>query len=46
MLSSTDRAEGSARCRDLGLAGYLTKPIRPADLQRALLSALSAAEVR
>jgi CheY-like chemotaxis protein len=46
MLSSTDRAEGGARCRDLGLAGYLTKPLKPAELQAALLQALGASEAR
>lgn len=46
MLSSTDRAEGVARCRELGLAGYLTKPLKPAELQASLLQALGATEAR
>jgi PAS domain S-box-containing protein len=43
MLSSSERLEGGARCRDLGLAGYLTKPIKPSELRSALLRALGMA---
>jgi PAS domain S-box-containing protein len=39
MLSSADRAAGAARCRELGLSGYLTKPVKPAELLAALLAA-------
>jgi CheY-like chemotaxis protein len=42
MLSSGDRQEGAVRCRALGLGGYLTKPIKHAELREALLRALSA----
>jgi len=37
MLSSADRRETSARCRDLGLAAHLTKPVKRAELLAALL---------
>jgi CheY-like chemotaxis protein/HPt (histidine-containing phosphotransfer) domain-containing protein len=40
MLSSADRRENIARCRDSGVKAYLTKPIRRAELQAAILSAL------
>jgi CheY-like chemotaxis protein len=40
MLSSSERVEGGSRCRELGLAGYLTKPIKPSELRAALLRAL------
>jgi two-component system sensor histidine kinase/response regulator len=41
MLSSADRREDAARCRDLGLAAYLTKPIRQSTLLDAILVALN-----
>jgi PAS domain S-box-containing protein len=40
MLSSADRQADGARCRDLGISLYLTKPIKQADLRDALLRAL------
>jgi len=40
MLSSADRAEDSARCRELGVALYLRKPIKQSELLDALLIAL------
>ncbi len=40
MLSSVEVADCTARCRQLGIRRYLTKPIGKADLQRALLEAL------
>jgi signal transduction histidine kinase/ActR/RegA family two-component response regulator len=43
MLSSANRVEGSTRCRKLGLAGFLTKPIKPSELRAAILEALGAA---
>jgi CheY-like chemotaxis protein len=46
MLSSSDRQEGAARCRGLGLAGYLTKPVTPSELRSALVSALTEARRR
>jgi signal transduction histidine kinase/DNA-binding response OmpR family regulator len=40
MLSSADRHANAARCRELGLAAYLAKPVHEADLRRAIVSAL------
>jgi CheY-like chemotaxis protein len=40
MLSSADLPEATARCRALGIARYLIKPIMPSDLLDALLKAL------
>jgi signal transduction histidine kinase/DNA-binding response OmpR family regulator len=40
MLSSADLNGEMARCRELGVAAYLTKPIRPAELLDAMLLAL------
>jgi len=37
MLTSAGRPEDIARCRRLGLAGYLTKPVRQSDLLDAIL---------
>ncbi|MBI3411085.1 MAG: response regulator [Planctomycetes bacterium] len=45
MLSSLDRPGDSARCREMGLAAYLTKPIKQADLLHALLSAVGASKL-
>jgi len=39
MLSSADRPRDLARCRELGLTTYLTKPIASADLHLAILEA-------
>jgi two-component system, sensor histidine kinase and response regulator len=41
MLSSVDLADDSARCRELGIACYLMKPVAQADLWQAIVSALS-----
>jgi two-component system sensor histidine kinase/response regulator len=41
MLSSDDLAAASARCRELGIAVYLTKPIIQAELWEAINSALT-----
>ncbi len=41
MLSSADRAGDAARCREIGLARYLTKPIKPSDLLDAILQELA-----
>jgi len=38
MLASDDRGRGLARCRELGITTYLTKPVRPEDLLRSVLS--------
>ena len=40
MLSSACQPVDTRRCQDLGLAAYLTKPIKQADLYRSILAAL------
>src|SRR5262249_34337071 len=40
MLSSADRRENIARCRDAGVKAYLSKPIRRSELQAAMLAVL------
>jgi len=40
MLSSAGQPTSIARCRELGIAVYLTKPIRQEELMAAILSAL------
>jgi PAS domain S-box-containing protein len=40
MLSSADRREDAARCRNLGIAAYLTKPVRQSTLLDAIMTAL------
>jgi two-component system, sensor histidine kinase and response regulator len=40
MLTSGGQAGDAVRCRELGLAAYLTKPIRQAELWKAVLAAL------
>src|SRR5439155_695529 len=40
MLSSADRQEDAARCRELGLAAYLVKPLKADELYRAIGAAL------
>ena len=40
MLSSRDLAGDAARCRALGIAAYLCKPIRPSELRGAILETL------
>jgi CheY-like chemotaxis protein/HPt (histidine-containing phosphotransfer) domain-containing protein len=42
MLSSADRSGDAARCRALGVAAYLTKPIKQSDLLDAIMSVLGA----
>jgi two-component system sensor histidine kinase/response regulator len=42
MLSSGDPVADAARCRELGLAAYLVKPVKPSELLRAMLAALPA----
>ena len=39
MLSSADLAGEAARCRELGVTAYLTKPIRPSELLDTILTA-------
>jgi CheY-like chemotaxis protein len=41
MLSSADRPMGVARSRDLGIARYLTKPVKQSDLLDAIVTALA-----
>ncbi len=40
MLTSADRQADGARCRRLGLSGYLVKPVRADELKIAILAAL------
>lgn len=42
MLSSAGQRGDTARCRELGIAAYLTKPIKQSDLLEAILTALYA----
>jgi CheY-like chemotaxis protein len=42
MLSSVDCQAEAARCRELGVARHLIKPIKPSDLLDAILKVLSA----
>jgi signal transduction histidine kinase/DNA-binding response OmpR family regulator len=42
MLSSTDRGENAARCHELGVGAYLTKPVRRAELLNTILTAVHA----
>jgi PAS domain S-box-containing protein len=47
MLSSADQRGDIARCRELGIAVYVTKPVRQAHLRHAILTSLgTAAPVR
>jgi len=41
LTSSGQRGEG-ARCRELGIAAYLTKPIRQSELRQAIATVLGA----
>jgi PAS domain S-box-containing protein len=41
MLSSADQQQDSARCRQAGVAAYLTKPVKQSELLEAVVSALS-----
>jgi two-component system, sensor histidine kinase and response regulator len=41
MLTSADRREDVQRCRDLGIAAHLTKPIKQSELLDAILTAAS-----
>ena len=43
MLSSADRSGDASRCRELGVASHLRKPITQPDLFDAILSAMGAA---
>ena len=40
MLTSGGQRGDAARCRELGIAAYLTKPVRPSELRAAIAAAL------
>ncbi|MGH7225115.1 MAG: response regulator, partial [Gemmataceae bacterium] len=46
MLSSACQSLDTVRCQELGLAAYLTKPIKQAELYRAILAALGTPDSR
>jgi len=41
MLTSGDRGDDIARCRQLGISAYLTKPVRRAELRAAIILAIA-----
>ena len=43
MLSSSDRGENAQRCREVGIATYLTKPVKQSELLDAIVTALGTA---
>ena len=45
MLTSGGKAGDGARCRELGIAAYLVKPVKQADLWEAIMMTLGAREV-
>jgi signal transduction histidine kinase/CheY-like chemotaxis protein len=46
MLTSSDQSGDAARCREMGVASYLVKPVRQAALRDAILTALDGARAR
>jgi CheY-like chemotaxis protein len=42
LLTSAGQRGDSARCRELGIAGYLTKPVRQSELHAAIVAVLGA----
>jgi two-component system sensor histidine kinase/response regulator len=46
LLTSAGQPGDAARCRDLGVSGYLTKPIKQADLLDAVVRALRLSSLR
>jgi len=40
MLTSADRQEDASRCRELGMAAYLVKPVKAGELRKAISRAL------
>jgi len=46
MLSSSGQIGDAARCRELGLAAHLTKPVRQEDLSKAICRAMGAAQAK
>jgi signal transduction histidine kinase/DNA-binding response OmpR family regulator/HPt (histidine-containing phosphotransfer) domain-containing protein len=45
LLSSTDRSAEVARCRELNVDSYLSKPVKPSDLLEALQTLLTPGDV-
>lgn len=45
MLSSAGQPGDAKRCREMGVAAYLTKPVRQAELLDAILTALGARQI-
>src|SRR6185295_8157462 len=45
MLTSAGEQGESARCRELGVAGYLMKPVAASDLRRTIESVISSTAV-
>jgi signal transduction histidine kinase/DNA-binding response OmpR family regulator len=43
MLTSSDQPDHAARCREMGIAAHLVKPIDPSDLFNAIMTVLSTA---
>jgi two-component system sensor histidine kinase/response regulator len=46
MLTSSGQPEHAARCQELGIAGYLTKPVKQSELFDAIASALRSAPAK
>jgi two-component system, sensor histidine kinase and response regulator len=46
MLSSAGQPGDAKRCREMGIAAYLTKPVRQAELLDAILTALGARQIQ
>ncbi len=44
MLTSGGHPKDAARCRELGLSAYLTKPLRRSELRQAILNAVASAK--
>ena len=42
LLTSAGQRGDNARCRELGIAGYLTKPVRQSELRAAIIAVLGA----
>ncbi len=45
MLSSADQHRDAARCRELGLAAYMAKPIKQSELQNTIISSMVSREM-
>jgi signal transduction histidine kinase/DNA-binding response OmpR family regulator len=46
MLSSADQHRDAVRCRELGLAAYMTKPIKQSELQNTIMKSLGVVSQR